>query len=57
MDGGQRTRRRHDQYFIHGFALGGVGRDGVAVGKGVVIVRNYAAIGQQNSSVLRVPAC
>jgi hypothetical protein len=24
MDGGQRTRRSHDQYFIHGLALGGV---------------------------------
>jgi hypothetical protein len=32
MDGGQRPRRRHDQHFIHRFALGGVRRDGVAVG-------------------------
>jgi hypothetical protein len=24
MDGGQRTGRRHDQYFVHGLALGRV---------------------------------
>ena len=52
MDGGQRTRRRHDQHFIHGLALGGVRRDGVAVSERAVVFRNHPAIGQHNGIAL-----
>ena len=48
IDRGQRTRRRDDQHFIHGLALGGVRGDGVAVRERSIILRNHPAIGQQH---------
>ncbi len=52
IDGGQRTRRRDNQNFIHRLALGGVRRDGVAVRERAIIGRNHPAIGQQNGIAL-----
>ena len=52
MDGGQRTRRRDDQNFIHGFALGGVRSDGVAVGESALAGWQHPAVHQQNRIVL-----
>ena len=52
IDGGQRAGRGHDQHFIHGLALGGVRRDGVAVRERAVFGRNHPAIGQQNGIAL-----
>ena len=46
--GGQGAGRGDHQHLIHGLALGGVGRDGVAVGECAVVPRNHPAIGQQD---------
>ena len=48
MDGGQRAGRGHDQHGIHSLALGGVGRDGVAMGERAVMGGQHPAIGQQH---------
>ena len=55
IDGGQRTRRRDDQNFIHRLALGGMGRDGVAMRECAIIFRNHPAIGQHNRIALNRP--
>ena len=52
MDGGQRTRRRDDQHFIHRLALGGVRGDGVAVRERALFFRNDPAIGQHERATL-----
>jgi hypothetical protein len=47
-NGGERLRRGDDQDLIDGLALGGVGGDGVAVGKRAIVGREGAAVGERD---------